>query len=129
MKMKKLLATPNRVICFINKKWFQLGVATAGLFCSTLGLADTPTLGGGGLGTVMQKVQGEGTSAINLLWTLSQAVGIGIALFALMSWKKASHPEYHGKLTHGACIAMLFIGSACFFLPTLMGVGASTFLS
>ena len=112
----------------VKDSWLRLSIALVGLLSSALAFADDPTLGGGDLGQVAQKLQGEATSWKTFLWTGSQVAGIIIAIAGSNMWVKAAKHE-DGRHSHGRAIMITVIGSLMFFLPTFMGVGASSILS
>lgn len=117
----------RRAMQTVRESWLRLSIVVAGLLCSTLALADDPSLGGGDLGQVAQKLQGEANSWKNFLWTGSQVAGIVIAIAGINMWVKAAKHE-DGRHSHGRAIMITVIGSLLFFLPTFMGVGASSIL-
>ncbi len=117
----------RRAMQTVRESWLRLSIVVAGLLCSTLALADDPSLGGGDLGQVAQKLQGEASSWKNFLWTGSQVAGIVIAIAGINMWVKAAKHE-DGRHSHGRAIMITVIGSLLFFLPTFMGVGASSIL-
>lgn len=115
-------------ITTIKQRWLQGCVALASFMSTSLAFADDPTIGGQTFGSVAEGLQSQASEIKNMLWTLAQVAGVAIAIFALVSWKKASNPEYSGRITHGTAIIMFIIGCLLFFLPIFMGIGATTFL-
>jgi hypothetical protein len=112
----------------VRDSWLRISIAIVGVLASAIAFADDPTLGGGDLGQVAQKLQGEAVSWKTLLWTGSQVAGIIITIVGLKLWVKVTKQE-DGRHSHGNAFMIIMLGSLMFFLPTLMGVGASSILS
>ncbi len=127
MTYNRLKNMPKRVIQIMRHEWLRLSIFLAGFMCSALALADDPTIGNGDIGQVAQKVQGEATSMKNAFWAGSQALGVLIAIIGINMWVRAAKHE-DGRNTHGKAILTTLIGSFMFFLPTVMGFGATSLL-
>ena len=127
MKIQVLTTIGRTIVTGINERWLRLCVGAVMLLGAPFAFAEDPTIGGQTLGTMAEKLQGQASEGKEMLWTFAQLLGVGFAIFALISWKKASNPEYSGRITHAASVVIFIIGCALFFLPMAMGVGASTF--
>lgn len=128
MKTQVLTTIGRTIVTTINDRWFRFCVGIVTLLSAPFAFADDPTIGGQTFGSVAEKVQSEASEVKDMLWTVAQVAGVAIAIFALISWKKASNPEYSGRITHGTAIIMFIIGCLLFFLPMFMGIGATSFL-
>lgn len=128
MKTQTVKQFAADIVTGVNQRWLRSCVGLIIFLSAPLAFADDPVIGGKTFGSVAENLQGQASEIKTMLWTAAQVAGVAIAIFALISWKKASNPEYSGRITHGTAIIMFIIGCLLFFLPIFMGIGASTFL-
>lgn len=106
---------------------------SAMLFSSLAFANDNPSdpdlNGSNDIGTVAQKLHGEAVSVKSFFWMAAQVAGIVMAIKGCQMWYKASHnDDGSGRHTHGKAILIILAGASMFFLPEVMGVGASSLL-
>lgn len=128
MKPGKYLKLMENLISWYQHLSLRLAVFMIGIFEANFAFADDhPQIGSDDIGAVAQKLQGEGVSVKTFLWTGAQVVGIIIAIIGISMWMKAAKEE--GRHSHAKAILLIIIGACGFFLPTVMGVGASSLFS
>ena len=76
------------------------------------------------LGTVASTVVGSFTNLTKLITACSYLAGIGFSIGSIMKFKQ--HKDNPTQIPVGTPIALLFIGGALLFLPTVLGVTGQT---
>lgn len=102
--MKKVMMVVMAVVCFITGT-----VALAGI---------------SGVGSVAQQVTSNVASIAKLVTAASYVAGMAFAIGAIVKFK--AHKENPTQIPIGTPIALLFVGAALIFIPTVFKVGGST---
>jgi intracellular multiplication protein IcmD len=114
----------------LAKKWFHIFVPIVAL-CAFLFagevFGDSGFTAAGGLGTVAATVTQSFSNLARLITGAAYIAGLGFALSALLKFKQ--HKDNPQQIPIGTPIALLFIGAALVFLPTILGVANQTLFS
>lgn len=89
--------------------------------------AANPFSGGPSLGTAASNITGNFADVARLITAASYIAGLGFALSSLLKFKQ--HKDNPQQIPIGTPIALLFIGAALVFLPTIIGVANQTLFS
>lgn len=76
------------------------------------------------LGSMATTIMGSFESLAKLITAGSYLAGLGFSLGAILKFKQ--HKDNPTQVPVGTPIAMVFIGAALLFLPTILGIAGST---
>lgn len=93
-------------------------------FLSLLVFAGDALAGGGTLGTMASSITSTFKAVGKLITAGSYIAGLGFSVAAIMKFKQ--HKDNPTQITVGTPIALVFIGAALLFLPTLLQYTGST---
>lgn len=107
------------------KKWFYgLLMVAAPLTFFYSGYAVASLTGAPSIGQLATNVTGSFAGVAKLITAGSYIAGMGFALSSILKFKQ--HKDNPQQITIGAPIALLFIGAALIFLPTIFGAANQT---
>jgi predicted anti-sigma-YlaC factor YlaD len=115
---------------WISDRWLCLGIAIVQVIFPVLAFADgglDDPSGGTDAGAVAQKVTGEISSGETLLWGATKIAGIITVMSGLVLWHRISTEKSQKK--RSAAVAAIIIGSALFFLHTVIELAGNSTLS
>lgn len=96
-------------------------MAWFGALCLISGVADASDKT---LGAMASSITGSFESVTKLITAGSYLVGLGFSIGAIMKFKQ--HKDNPTQIPIGTPIALVFIGAALLFLPTILGVAGQT---
>lgn len=112
--MNKLIRKINFKQCFFYAAWF-------GVLCLICGIADAADKT---LGAMASSITNSFESVTRLITAGSYLAGLGFSIGAIMKFKQ--HKDNPTQIPIGTPIALIFIGAALLFLPTILGVAGQT---
>lgn len=112
--MKKLIKKINLKQCIYYTSWFTL-------LCLIWGIADATDKT---LGNMASSITSSFTSVTKLITAGSYLAGLGFSIGAIMKFKQ--HKDNPTQIPIGTPIALVFIGAALLFMPTILGVAGQT---
>lgn len=92
------------------------------LFCFMLGTVALAAVSG--IGSVAAQVTSNVANVAKLITAASYVAGMAFAVSAIVKFK--AHKENPTQIPIGTPIALLFVGAALIFIPTVFKVGGST---
>lgn len=113
--MSKIISKIDYKRCFYYAAWF-------GALCLISGVADADS--SKTLGNMASSITGSFTSITKLITAGSYLAGLGFSLGAIMKFKQ--HKDNPTQIPIGTPIALVFIGAALLFLPSILGVAGQT---
>ncbi|PIQ43840.1 MAG: type IV secretion protein IcmD [Gammaproteobacteria bacterium CG11_big_fil_rev_8_21_14_0_20_46_22] len=112
---------------FLNKRFFRgLLVLLSMIAASSLVLAAPAPASGGvdSLSTVATNITGNFGALAKMITAAAYVAGFGFAFAAILKFK--AHKDNPQQIPVGTPIALLFVGAALIFLPTLFSVSGAT---
>lgn len=95
-----------------------------GLTCFAIGTAALAAASGVGVGGVAQNVTSNVANIARLVTAASYVAGMAFAVGAIVKFK--AHKDNPTQITIGVPIALLFVGAALIFIPTVFKVSGQT---
>jgi hypothetical protein len=95
-----------------------------GLSCLVVGTIALAQSGSTGIGGVAKTVTGNVSAIAKLITAAAYVAGMAFAVGAIVKFK--AHKENPTQIPIGTPIAMLFVGAALIFIPTVFKVGGQT---
>lgn len=112
-------------------KMKKVALGVLALACLCVGTVALAQAGGGGgqqtsmgIGMVAAKVTSNVAAIARLITAASYVAGMAFAVGAIVKFK--AHKENPTQIPIGTPIAMLFVGAALIFIPTVFKVGGQT---
>lgn len=102
------------------KKVMLIVVGLALVLFGSLSLAAGPS----GVGAVAAKITGNLANIARLITALSYVIGMALVVASLVKFK--AHKDNPTQIPIGTPIALLFVGAALIFVPTVFSVGGGT---
>lgn len=99
-----------------------LALLTLASFTATVAIAGQTT--SGGIGGVAENVTGNLAAVARLITAASYVAGMAFAVGAIVKFK--AHKDNPTQIPIGTPIALLFVGAALIFVPTVFRVGGAT---
>jgi intracellular multiplication protein IcmD len=98
-------------------------LALVSLACFTIGTVALAAVSGG-IGTVAQNVTSNLSAVAKLITAASYVAGMAFAVGAVVKFK--AHKDNPTQIPIGTPIALLFVGAALIFIPTVFKVSGAT---
>ncbi|MAZ38887.1 MAG: type IV secretion protein IcmD [Legionellales bacterium] len=93
-------------------------------FVSPSIFADTTQVASGAVGSLADNVKASFSSIVQLITAAAYVMGFGFVLVAIFKFKQ--HKDNPTQMQIGTPIAMLFIGAAMIFLPSIIKTTGAT---
>jgi intracellular multiplication protein IcmD len=101
----------------------KLVIGLLTLACLVAGTAAFAAVSGG-LGTVAENVRGSVSAIAKLVTAAAYVIGMAFAVGAIIKFK--AHKDNPTQIPIGTPVALLFVGAALIFVPTVFKVSGST---
>lgn len=99
-------------------------LVTLASFVTTVALAQQGDSSAGGIGGVATSVTGNLAAVARLITAASYVAGMAFAVGAIVKFK--AHKDNPTQIPIGTPIALLFVGAALIFIPTVFRVSGAT---
>jgi len=104
------------------KKKLILGILA--ISCLSIAAVSFAALSGANISTVADNVRKSMSALAKLITAASYVIGMAMAVAAIVKFK--AYKDAPTQVPLGTPIAMLFIGAALIFIPTIFAVGGGT---
>lgn len=102
-----------------------MALLTLTTFVATVAIAgDSGSSSAGGIGSVAESVTGNLSAVARLITAASYVAGMAFAVGAIVKFK--AHKDNPTQIPIGTPIALLFVGAALIFIPTVFRVSGAT---
>jgi intracellular multiplication protein IcmD len=102
----------------------KVSMALLSLVCLSIGAVALAQTGSMGVGAVAAKVTGNVANIARLITAASYVAGMAFAVGAIVKFK--AHKDNPTQIPIGTPIALLFVGAALIFIPTVFRVSGQT---
>lgn len=107
-----------------TKRWFYLILTSVVSFACLYAGGAYAITSGPSIGTIATNVTGSFYGLAKLITAGSYISGMGFTLSSILKFKQ--HKDNPTQIPIGTPIALLFVGAALIFLPSLFGIASTT---